>query len=116
MSFYISYLIIIPICFVIVFLLSKTTLESLQQAYPEEVVVQSITGVSILYSFIVIGFISGIYIFIYLFKKRIMIFRWWYIFWISAIMTIGTIIGALTSPILYVYAFYKGIIRRGRNR
>lgn len=116
MSFYISYLIIIPVFFVITFLLSKNALESIQQSLPEEGMTQSITGISIFYALLVIGFISGIYIFIYLFKRRIMIFQWWYIFWISAIMTIGTIVGAFASPILYVYAFYKGIIRRGRNR
>lgn len=115
MSFYISYLILIPVCFTVTFFVSKHTLESLQQTYPEEIE-QSITGLSVLYAFIVIGFISGIYIFVYLFKNRIMNFQWWYIFWVSTIIIVGIVIGALASPVLYCYAFYKGIIRKGRNR
>lgn len=115
MAYYISYLVLIPIVFVLVYVSFKNYFTQLQQSYPE-LVTFSISFRSIVYASFVDGFISSVYIFVYLFKNRIISFKWWFIFWISAIITIATIIGLISTPIIYVYAFYKGIIRRGKNR
>lgn len=115
MAYYVSYLVIIPIVFISIFLLSKNTLTELQQEYPE-FITGSINFQASIYASFVVGFISGIYIFVYLFRSRIIVFKWWFVFWISAIISIMTVIGLITTPIIYVYAFYKGIIRKGKNR
>lgn len=115
MAYYISYLVLVPVIFISVFLLSKNALTEIQQQYPE-FITTSIKFQATLYASYVVGFISAIYIFVYLFRNRIIIFRWWYIFWVSAIITIATIIGMITTPVIYVFAIYKGIIRKGKNR
>lgn len=115
MAYYVSYLVLVPVIFISIFLLSKNALTEIQQQYPE-FITGSINLLASIYASFVVGFISAIYIFVYLFRSRIIVFRWWYIFWVSAIITIATIIGLITTPIIYVYAFYKGIIRKGKNR
>lgn len=115
MAYYISYLILIPVVFILVYALSKYALTQLQQNYPE-VITFSISFRSIIYASFVDGFISGVYIFVYVFKNRIIAFKWWFIFWVSPIIAIGTMIGLISTPVIYVYAFYKGIIRKGKNR
>ena len=58
---------------------------------------------------------SCIYVFIYIFKKGILRFQWWFIFWISFAVSILTIICSILLLGLYGYAFYKGVIKKGKN-
>ena len=69
----------------------------------------------IVYMFLSGGFISSIYVFIYIFKKGILRFQWWFIFWISFAVSILTIICSILLLGLYGYAFYKGVIKKGKN-
>ncbi len=114
MAFYISYLIIIPILFFLVFSIGKKYINNIVVEY--ELNYDELKMLPLLYAFIVGGFTSSIYIYIYLFKRNIIVFKVWYLLWISAIVPISIFVGAITLPIVYIYAFYKGIIRKGKNR
>lgn len=113
MAFYISYLIIIPIVGLLVGFMVKAILEEVikEMSFPV-----NISFYAILYAIIAMGFVSAIYIYIFLFRRGILHFRWWYIFWISLISMISIFIGSIATPFLYGYAFYKGVIRKGKNR
>ena len=113
MVFYISYLIIIPIVGLLVGFMVKAILEEVikEMSFPV-----NISLYAILYAIIAMGFVSAIYIYIFLFRRGILHFRWWYIFWISLISMISIFIGSIATPFLYGYAFYKGVIRKGKNR
>lgn len=113
MAFYISYLIIIPIVGLLVGFMVKAILEEVikEMSFPV-----NISLYAILYAIIAMGFVSAIYIYIFLFRRGILHFRWWYIFWISLISMISIFIGSIATPFLYGYAFYKGVIRKGKNR
>lgn len=113
MAFYISYLIIIPLIGLLVGFMVKSILE---EATKEMSFSVNISLYAVLYAVIAMGFISAIYIYIFLFRKGILHFRWWYIFWISLISMISIFVGSIATPFLYGYAFYKGVIRKGKNR
>lgn len=113
MTFYISYLIIIPIVGILVGAITKSLAE---EAAKQMDLIINTTLPAIVYAVIAMGFVSAIYIYIFLFKRGILHFRWWYIFWISFISIFSILIGSIATPFLYGYAFYKGVIRKGKNR
>ena len=113
MTFYISYLIIIPIVGILVGAITKSLVE---EAAKQMDLIINTTLPAIVYAVIAMGFVSAIYIYIFLFKRGILHFRWWYIFWISFISIFSILIGSIATPFLYGYAFYKGVIRKGKNR
>lgn len=123
MAFYVSYLIVIPLAMILAnfivgsFLTNSIDIESIVMT-PEDmaVVLQGIKVAQIMSMLILAGFISAIYAVCYYFKKGVIRFQYWYIFWITPIVTIGTIVGIIATPIFYVYAIYKGLILKGKNR
>lgn len=116
MFFYISYLIIIPLVFFIGYLLSKSTYSEFVNQITDEEVLERIKLYYYLSGLAWVGVVTCIYVLIYLFKKRIINFRWWYLTWITGILAVSVFLGSVAAPFLYVYAFYKGIIKKGKNR
>ena len=115
MAFYVSYLIIIPIIMSITFIFVGNIFDlSLEQDMIERISSYKIIY-QIVYMFLSGGFISSIYVLIYIFKKGILRFQWWFIFWISFAVSILTIICGILLLALYGYAFYKGVIKKGKN-
>ena len=115
MAFYVSYLIIIPIIMSITFIFVGNIFDlSLEQEMIERISSYKIIY-QIVYMFLSGGFISSIYVLIYIFKKGILRFQWWFIFWISFAVSILTIICGILLLALYGYAFYKGVIKKGKN-
>ena len=115
MAFYVSYLILIPIIMIVTFILVGNIFDaSLEQEMMEELSSYRMIY-QIVYMFLSGGFISSIYVFIYIFKKGILRFQWWFIFWISFAVSILTIICSILLLGLYGYAFYKGVIKKGKN-
>ena len=115
MAFYVSYLIIIPIIMSITFIFVGNIYDlSLEQEMIERISSYKIIY-QIVYMFLSGGFISSIYVLIYIFKKGILRFQWWFIFWISFAVSILTIICGILLLALYGYAFYKGVIKKGKN-
>ena len=110
MAFYVSYLIIIPIIMSITFIFVGNIFDlSLEQEMIERISSCKIIY-QIVYMFLSGGFISSIYVLIYIFKKGILRFQWWFIFWISFAVSILTIICGIL-----LLAFYKGVIKKGKN-
>lgn len=116
MFFYISYLVIIPTIFLVVYFLYKSRYSSYLHEITDEEVINRIKLMNYLVPAGYVGVTSCIYVLIYLFRNRIINFRWWYLTWISAILVISVIVGAIATPFIYMYAFYRGIIKKGRNR
>ena len=115
MAFYVSYLIIIPIIMSITFIFVGNIFDlSLEQEMIERISSYKIIY-QIVYMFLSGGFISSIYVLIYIFKKGILRFQWWFIFWILFAVSILTIICGILLLALYGYAFYKGVIKKGKN-
>ena len=115
MAFYVSYLILIPIIMIVTFILVGNIFDaSLEQEMMEELSSYRMIY-QIVYMFLSGGFISSFYVFIYIFKKGILRFQWWFIFWISFAVSILTIICSILLLCLYGYAFYKGVIKKGKN-
>ncbi len=112
-AFYLSYLIIIPLAIIFTFLIIGA-LAKMAPAEPSDEFINPIVS-QIMASFLVEGFISAIYIIIYMFKRRILRFQWWYVFWISPALGILTIIAGIGMIGLYGFAFYKAVIKKGKN-
>lgn len=116
MAFYVSYLIILPVVAIITFLTVGSLLKELLDLTSFEDPSSYILMYQIGYTFIVSGFVSSIYVIIYLFKNGIIRFRYWYIFIIGTLISIMVVVCGIATIGLYVYAFYKGIIKKGKNR
>lgn len=123
MAFYISYLVLIPVLMIITYFVVGSFMSNLVDidsivSTPEdrEIILQGIKGAQIMAMLIVEGFVSAVYAVCYYFKRGVIRFQYWYLFWITPIVTIGTIAGILATPVFYVYAIYKGIIMKGKNR
>ena len=114
MSFYVSYLILIPVVLLLTYLVTdyifNDILDGLEmQAVPVEFY-------QAFYMFIVSGFVSAIYVLIYVFRNGIIKFQYWYLWWITPFMTILTVVSGIATILLYIYAIYKGLILKGKNR
>lgn len=121
MTFFISYLIVIPVLMLLANLgvgafLDGTVDKSIYTPEELEIVKTGIKSAQIMAMLIVEGFVSAIYAVCYFFKKGVIRFQYWYLFWLSPIVVIGTIAGILATPVFYVYAIYKGIVMKGKNR
>lgn len=114
MSFYVSYLILIPILCVITYILTGSIIKELFKGIDLEP--NFILTYQILYTLIVEGFVSGIYVVSYVFKKGIIRFQVWYLWIITPLIVLTTLLCGIAMPVLYGYAFYKGLILKGKNR
>lgn len=112
-AFYLSYLIIIPIVIILTWLSAGSTFK---EAVNEGILDNSgKLAYQFVLTFLVEGFISGIYVLIYVFKKKILVFQWWFVFWLSPGIFLITLLSGLLMPGLYGYAIYKAIIKKGKN-
>lgn len=118
-AFYLSYIIIIPVVFLFLFLiigkLYDAQLSQLPVQAQEAMTMPSKQFLQIVLSAEVCGFISAIYLLIYLFKKGIIKFQWWMIFIAFITFSILTFICTFLVPVFYIFAIYKGLIRKGKN-
>ena len=115
MAFYVSYLIILPVVTLFIYFVSGEVLKLIFET-PVEHSADLVSIYQGMYTFIASGFVSSIYVIIYLFKNRIIRFRYWYIFIIGTLISIMIVVCGIAAIGLYVYAFYKGIIKKGKNR
>ncbi len=113
MAFYISYLILIPIAIIggyfIASIFYSAQEELLNTTIPYKTIYQIGYGIG------VGGTISTIYVLIYVFKKGIIKFQWWFLFFISFAISLLIFICSILLIVLYGFAFYKGIIKKGKN-
>ena len=116
MAFYVSYLIILPIVAVLTFIMVGNLLNEFLELSNIEDPSSFVLMYQAIYTFSACGIVSSIYVIIYLFKNRIIRFRYWYIFIIGTLISIMVVVCGLTTIGLYGYAFYKGIIKKGKNR
>lgn len=116
MAFYVSYLIILPIVAVLTFITVGNLLNEFLELSNIEDPSSFVLMYQAIYTFFACGFVSSIYVIIYLFKNRIIRFRYWYIFIIGTLISIMVVVCGITTIGLYGYAFYKGIIKKGKNR
>ena len=116
MAFYVSYLIILPIVAVLTFITVGNLLNEFLELSNIEDPSSFVLMYQAIYTFSACGIVSSIYVIIYLFKNRIIRFRYWYIFIIGTLISIMVVVCGLTTIGLYGYAFYKGIIKKGKNR
>ncbi len=115
MAFYVSYLIVLPIVALLAYFSIGEVLKQIIET-PVEYSADLVSMYQAIYTFFACGFVSSIYVIIYLFKNRIIRFRYWYIFIIGTLISIMVVVCGIATIGLYGYAFYKGIIKKGKNR
>ncbi len=121
MAFYISYLIIVPVVMALVYFLYQMQIKDIlipDVSTPENI--QEIEALlnmyKWLYTLISGGIVTSVYVLIYLFKNRIIVFRYWYIFIIGTLISVLIIVCTMAMIGVYGFAFYKGVIKKGKNR
>lgn len=112
-AFYLSYLIVIPLVIVI----SLLVIGNITKPLVEEGLISNSykIGYQIIITYLIEGFISGIYLVVYIFKRKILRFQWWFIFWLSPAVAIITLVSGFLMIGFYGYAFYRAIIKKGKN-
>lgn len=66
-------------------------------------------------AYILMAFPAGVAFIVWLLIKLRYRFAWWHIFWLSFVISLVPVIGALTIIPGIGYSFYKSIIKRGKN-
>lgn len=113
MAFYVSYLVLLPTILIIAYFIFRNIFNNL----PEEFINQEFKNLYIwIYTLISGGIITAIYLLIYLFKNRIIRFQYWYIFILTTLISLIILFSTILTIVIYPYAFYKGIIKKGKNR
>ena len=114
LAFYISYLIVIPVTFLLfLFLFLLPTKEIMAELY--EISIEQATALCYLYAYLFAAFPTAVYLIIFIFKNFKIRFSWWMIFLIQFILPIF-MIGAVLSVIPgLIYSIYQVFIKKGKN-
>lgn len=115
MAFYISYLILLPVVMVLTYFVMNGILHEIHSMVSMDYS-RYIKIYTIVYTIASGGVVTSVYLLIYLFKNRIIRFRYWYIFIIGTLISILIVVSSIAMIPLYGYAFYKGVIKKGKNR
>lgn len=115
-AFYISYLVLIPVVMLITYFMMNKVIGMVDITEESKDLITMLNMYKWVYTIGAGGFVSSIYVIIYLFRNRIITFRYWYIFIIGTLISIMVVVCSIAMIGLYGYAFYKGIIKKGKNR
>ena len=111
--FYLSYLFVIPITFIIAYLILSPMKDVLIETL--EMTNTKANLLILYYSYLAAAFPALIYLIIFIVKRFRIVFRWWYILIFSLIITIATILANILLIPGLIYSLYQVIIKKGRN-
>lgn len=70
---------------------------------------------ALLTGYIIMSFPSGVAFIVWLLIKLRYRFVWWHIFWLSFVVSLIPVVGAISMLPSIGYSFYKSVIKRGKN-
>lgn len=116
LGIYLTYLLVAVIGLVGITFLSKFTgidliirLNEAGQLLPTTYLEAFITA------YVLMSFPAGVAFIVWLLIKLRYRFAWWHIFWLSFVLSLVPVVGALTIIPGIGYSFYKSVIKRGKN-
>lgn len=116
--FYLSYFLITILGFVVITLLSKYLGLDLISNFDEEGNLIFITTwlEALITGYIVMSYPCGVCFIVWLLIKLRYRFVWWHLTWLSVVLALVPICGAIVYLPSIGYSFYKSIVIRGKNR
>lgn len=116
LALYLSYFLISVISLVGITLLSKfLNIDLIINMDPEAPLVATTYLEAFLTAYIIMSYPSGIGFIVWLLIKLRYRFAWWHIFWLSFVISLIPVVGAIAQLPAIGYSFYKSIIKRGKN-
>lgn len=116
LAIYLTYLLVAIIGLVGITFLSKLTdIDLIIKSIETEQLMPTTYFEAFATAYILMSFPAGVAFIVWLLIKLRYRFAWWHIFWLSFVISLIPIIGALTILPGIGYSFYKSIIKRGKN-
>lgn len=113
LAIYISYLIVIPVTFILALLLFSQTKEILVNELEMPVFQANIT--IFMWSYLITCLPAFVYVLLFIIKKYSITFRWWYLLILQFIFTIGMLLAAIALVPGIFYSMYQIFIKKGKN-
>ena len=113
LAMYISYLIVIPVTFILALLLFSQTKEILVNELEMPVFQANIT--IFMWSYLITCLPTFVYVLLFIIKKYSITFRWWYLLILQFIFTIGMLLAAIALVPGIFYSMYQIFIKKGKN-
>ena len=113
---YFSYMLVVIIGLVLISIMSKLLNLDIIYIFDNNGQLLPTTWLeAIITSYALVSYVSGISFIIWLGIKLRYRFQWWHIFWISFVLSLVPVVGAITMLPSLGYSFYRSIIKRGKN-
>ena len=113
LAMYISYLIVIPVTFILALLLFSQTKEILVNELEMPVFQANIR--IFMWSYLITCLPAFVYVLLFIIKKYNITFRWWYLLILQFIFTIGMLLAAIALIPGIFYSMYQIFIKKGKN-
>lgn len=113
LAMYISYLIVIPVTFILALLLFSQTKEILVNELEMPVFQANIR--IFMWSYLITCLPTFVYVLLFIIKKYSVTFRWWYLLILQFIFTIGMLLAAIALVPGIFYSMYQIFIKKGKN-
>lgn len=113
LAMYISYLIVIPVTFILALLLFSQTKEILVNELEMPVFQANIR--IFMWSYLITCLPTFVYVLLFIIKKYNITFRWWYLLILQFIFTIGMLLAAIALVPGIFYSMYQIFIKKGKN-
>ena len=113
LAMYISYLIVIPVTFILALLLFSQTKEILVNELEMPVFQANIR--IFMWSYLITCLPAFVYVLLFIIKKYSITFRWWYLLILQFIFTIGMLLAAIALIPGIFYSMYQIFIKKGKN-
>lgn len=112
---YLGYLISIVLLLVIGSVILKTVNLDFFPITKEGVILPTTWIEAIISAYIIVSYPAGVCFLVWLLIKLKYRFVWWHIFWLSIVINLIPLAGAIILIPSIGYSFYKSIIKRGKN-
>lgn len=113
LAMYISYLIVIPVTFILALLLFSQTKEILVNELEMPIFQANIT--IFMWSYLITCLPTFVYVLLFIIKKYSITFRWWYLLILQFIFTLGMLLAAIALIPGIFYSMYQIFIKKGKN-
>lgn len=114
---YLSYLLFAIIGFILVTLLSKYLgLDIILRVNEEGILLPTTWVEALITGYVLMSYPCGVCFIVWLLIKLRYRFVWWHLTWLSVVLAIVPICGAIMYLPSIGYSFYKSIVIRGKNR
>jgi transcriptional regulator with XRE-family HTH domain len=116
LALYLTYFLVIVLGLISITLLSKFLgLDLIVRLSEDGTIIPTTYFEAFITAYVIMSYPAGIAFIVWLLIKLRYRFVWWHIFWLSFVITLIPVVGAISMLPATGYSFYKSIIKKGKN-